>query len=240
MVQYEIHTGTLSQLSTFYQEWDMEDYEKLTNWHALTSLDKGKYIMFDDGSNLYARIELVTMDAVKTSAGTHRIKDIIHCAKPKYRHWGYSGAKESDESFEVRPASKNEKAKCRRMIGGHQPRTMTRRVRMLVLEDLAEQAKDNGINANYIMSRLKEWSDGNGQHAYKSLVTQARIQGIEIEKALDGNQGAQLSLAQKLGISNSVQDTRKGKLPSMGQLKKIANAEETQAVIIETMDAVEK
>ena len=239
MMQYEIHTGTLKQLCTFYDEWDIENEEdKLTDWHKCTNLDKDKYIKFDDGSDLYAKIYLVGKDYIRTSAGVHRVKDIIHCSKPKYKHWGYSGAKESDESFEVRPPSKNEKAKAHRMITGHKPRTMTRRVRVLVLEELKEQAEKKGVDANYITNRLKDWADGNGQHAYKSLVTLARMQDIEIEKPLEKGIQKGLSVASIIGRIGTVQDKRKG--ISSKDLKKIAEAEDAEVTEIISCDAVER
>ena len=243
MVQYEIYTGTLKQLSTFYDEWDIDNCDdRLTDWHACTNRDKGKFIKFDDGSELYAEIYLVGKDYIRTSAGVHRVKDIVHCSKPKYKHWGYSGANANEESFNVRPPSKNEKAKAHRMIMGHKPRTMTRRVRMLVLDDLKKEAEDNGADASYVMKRLKHWSDGDGQHAYKSLVTQARIQGIEIEKPLDKVNGEiGLSIAHQLGFTGTIQDARKGKKEmSLKELKKLSAAEVTEATIVESNKAVDK
>jgi len=237
MIQYEINTGGSTQLATFYDEWDVAVEDRLENWNALTNLDREKYIKFDDGSELYAKIYLIGTGYVRTSAGTHRTKDIIHCSKPKYKHWGYSGASDNEESFNVRPASKNEKAKAHRMMTGHKPRTMTRRVRMLVLDELKTQAETVGINAEYVTSRLKDWADGNGQHAFKALESLCGVQGVSL-KAPEGDHQLQLSIADTLGITGTVQDKRKG-LPTTKQLKKIAESEQAEVTEIMTIDAVE-
>ena len=241
MIQYEVFTGKLTQLITFYDEWEIPEKDRLTNWHKLTILDKGKYILFNDGSGLYGRIYSFGKDYVRTSGGMARIKDIVHCSKPRYVHWGYSGASDNEESFQVRPASKNELAKVSRVLHGHQPRTMTRRLRMLLLEDLQSQISDNEVNEKYIIERLKSWSDGNGQHAYKSLVTMARIQGIEIEKPLDNGNDNRIgvSIAQQLGITGTIQDKRK-QLPSPSELKKIATAEEPEVSEVMNVNGVYK
>ena len=239
MIQYSINTGNSSQLSIFYDEWDISEEDKRYDWNKLTSLDKDKYIKFDDGSNLYAKIILVARDYVRTSAGLFRIKDIIHCSKPKYKHWGYSGASDNEESFDVRPPSKNEIAKAKRLMNGHKPRTMTRRVRMCFLDLMKEEAEKNGVDHQYIFQRLKGWADGNGQHAYKSLVSLAKLtMGTDIEKGPEQlGDGRPKSIADLLGISGTVQDNRK--LP-IKEIKKIAPIEEAEVSKIENSDGVYK
>jgi len=228
MLQYSINTGKTTQLATFYDEWDIADNEKVYDWHRVTMLDKEKYIKFDDGSNLYARIYMVSKDYIRTSAGLFRIKDIVHCSKPKYKHWGYSGASDNEESFQVRPASKNELAKTDKIVKGHKPRTATRRVRMLVLKELQSIASDAGCDDNWVMNRLKSWADGNGQHAFKSLAAICKIQGIDIEKAPEDTNAGGGSIAHRLGISENIQERRKISKKDMSVLVPVEETKESK------------
>lgn len=160
MIRYEVKTGfgESSNIATFYHSFDIEDNSlKLTNWFILTSLDIDKFILMDDGSELYVKISYVNGEYVRTSGGTYRTRDIVHCAVPKYKLNGYSGASAKNEHFNVRKPTKKENDKCRQVMNGKKiTGRITERVKLLLLEKLQEAAKDRGFDEAMLVDEIMD------------------------------------------------------------------------------------
>lgn len=207
MVQYKVSE---TQIATLLDEWDIDGEEIIKDWQSLSPKDVGKLIAFDDGSRQYAKILLVSRLYITTEAGKFRIRDIVHCAIPKNKYCGYSGIRDGDESFAVRPPSDNEKSRVARIINGWKPKEITKRVKMLTIEELAAQAKDKGWDADKVMSRLSEWANGNSMHAFNSLKAICRTMDIDLDKKKEETVNAnQLPLSHKYGLGMSIQDKRR-------------------------------
>ena len=232
MIRYAVKTGygESGQIATFYHSNDIDDSMKLTNWNALTSLDIDKFILMDDGSELFAKITYVNGDYVRTTGGTFRIKDIIHCAIPKYEFNGYSGASSKTEHFLVRPPSKNEIAKVNQTLSGKKMTgRMTERVKMLLLERMQERIEDLQINEEFIVDNIVDGAttkDMNGRRDGKWLECiklLAKLKGFDLEKpnGLDPSKqidGGQVGGFNRFGGSMvTVTDRKKAKMDKISQ-----------------------
>jgi hypothetical protein len=207
MVQYKVSE---TQIATFLDEWDIDGEDVVCDWQSLSSKDVGKLIAFDDGSKQYARILLVSRLYITTEAGKFRIRDIVHCAIPKNRYCGYSGVRDGDESFAVRPASDNEKAKAVRIINGWKPKEVSKRVKMITIEELSSKAKEKGWDAEKVMDRLSDWANGNSMHAFKALGAICKTLSIDLEKPMEEKvDQASLPLSHRHGLGMSIQERKR-------------------------------
>ena len=191
MLRYLVKTGygESGQIATFYHSQDVSEDMKLTNWNGLTSLDMDKFVLMDDGSELYAKITYVSGEFVRTTGGTFRIKDIVHCAVPKYEFNGYSGANSKTEHFLVRPPSKNETAKVNQLMAGEKLKgRMTERVKVLSLEKMQEKLNDLGCDEDYLMEEIvagitdRDRSGRRDAQWLNCVKIVAKVKGFDLEK----------------------------------------------------------
>ena len=127
MIKFKATIKGLEFTSTVYNQWDIEESE-VVEWRTLTNSDKGKYVMFDDGSELYAKIIYVGSGTVQTECGTYFIDDIVHCFQPKYKKSNYAGVFSKDLSLQVLPLGRQEKSLVVRKMRGEKLMTTTPRV----------------------------------------------------------------------------------------------------------------
>lgn len=224
MIQYQVNTrhAESTQIATLYDEWDVKEEDKRTDWNALTSLDIDKFILLDDGSGLYALITYVSSIYVRTTAGVFRKKDIIHCSNPRYEFNGYSGASDTEEHFLVRGATRNEKAKANQLLAGKKFKSVSQRVKMLSVETINNRAKEVGFSdefvADALMSAIVDRDkhgkrDGQWLNALKIL---AKMNDKDLDNPLEDNK---LEGGQRFGQMITVQDRKK-----IANVKTIENA----------------
>lgn len=214
MIQYRVNTrnSDASQLATLYDEWDMQDDEKRTDWNKLTSLDIGKYIKLDDGWNTYAKISYVSSIYVRTSAGVFRKKDIIKCSIPRYEFNGYSGASDTEEHFNVRGPSKNEIAKSNQLLAGKKFKSVSQRIKMLSIQTIKDRADKNGFNEEFIADTLMDAITTKDKHGKRdgqwlnALKILAAMNETNLEKPLEDKQ---LEGGNRFNQMVTVQDRKK-------------------------------
>jgi len=220
VIRYLVHTGQgeSGQTATFFHDQDVPVDMRLTNWNALTSLDREKFILMDDGTQLWAKITYVSGDYCRTTGGTFRIKDIIHCAIPKYEFNGYSGASSKTEHFLVRCPSKNELAKVKQLMSGEKLKgRMTERVKVLSLEKLQDRADYLEFSEEFVVDNLMTGiteRDKTGRRDGKwldCLKLMAKIKGTDLDQpnGLNPENQIQSGVNRFAGRIQTVQELRK-------------------------------
>lgn len=195
--------------------------------------------MFDDGSEWYTRIVNCSDEAIKTEAGTHKRADIVHVNRIKWPGGNYSGVPSGEEHRLVRSYTKREKAFATRTINGTlNGKPITKRIKMLVLEKLADQADEHGVTEEYVVSRLKHWSDTDNRHALEALKTLCRIKGIELNQQTDKGADKPLGLFAQINGNVTIQQARRiESLPDAREIKSmIAQAGTPQEIEFESID----
>lgn len=214
MIQYRVNTRSsdASQLATLYDEWDVAIEDRRYDWNRLTSLDIGKYILLDDGWNMYAEITYVSSIYVRTTAGVFRKMDIVKCSIPRYEFNGYSGASDTEESFAVRGPSRNEIAKSNQVLAGKKFKSISQRVKMLSIQTIKERADKNGFSEEFIADTLMDAitsKDKNGRRDgqwLNALKILAAMNETNLDKPLEEDR---LEGGQRFGTMITVQDRKK-------------------------------
>lgn len=244
MIQYRVNTrhAESTQLATIYDEWDVPVEDRRTDWNKLTSLDIDKYILLDDGWNIYAKITYVSAIYVRTTAGVFRKKDIIHCSIPRYEFNGYSGASDTEENFEVRGATKNEIAKANQLLAGKKFKSVSQRVKMLSIDIINNRAKDNGFSETFIADALMSAITDRDKHGKRDgqWLNALKILAKMNEKDLDNPlEDSSLEGGQRFGKMITVQDRRK--LAGVGSIEKaviLADCRNEDVININQSDVV--
>jgi len=155
MIKSKVTFSGLEFVSTVYNQWDVEEHE-IVEWKTLTSKDNGKYVMFDDGSELYTKIIHVGAGTISSECGTYVIGDIIHCYQPKYKNSNYAGVFSKDLSLQVLPLKRQEKSIVVRASNGERMRSLTPRLEEGISNVFRETLTELGYDPNEIAKKSVE------------------------------------------------------------------------------------
>lgn len=223
----EVVTGWANNRSvvTLYHEWDIPDKSRITTWDDITLDDIGKFIQFDDGSGWYTIVTNMNKNrtCIRTEAGMYRRADIVHVCRIKWFRSMYSGIPKEVEHRLVRPYNNSEKKGAAMILAGEPVTHVTLRTKMLVLEKLAEETARHGVTEEYIVGRLKHWSDGDGKHALDSLKTLARAAGVELNQETKKGPEKVIGIFQQINNNaGTIQDSRRRDvIPHMKEIREI-------------------
>ena len=126
MIEFNVEILGKIEMVILYHRWDVDNY--ITDWNTIDESSIGKYIMFDDGSEMITKIVGYSKGAVRTECGVFRKGDLIHLCNPKAKNTSYSGMYGRSEHLLVRQLGKQEQALITRHIGGEKLRVMTNRI----------------------------------------------------------------------------------------------------------------
>lgn len=216
--------GPKRKLVRVYHEWDVDPGD-IIDWGNVTKADKGKFLRFDDGSGWLVKIVNVGLDgnAIKTECGTYRRDDLVHVCRIKWPGANYSGINKEDEHPMVRPYNPREKHMATRTLNGTlNGKQISKRIKMLVLERMQEEADRHGVTEEYVIGRLKHWADTDNRHALEALKTLARIKGVELNQQTDKGNDKPVGIFTQINNYGTIQDQRRAAaLPRLKELKEI-------------------
>lgn len=220
-----------------YHRWDVGD-EDVVSWSDCTKEDAGKYIMFDDGTELYTKVITCNYAVIRTEAGSFRRDDIVHLCIPKYKHSNYSGVISKDEHPLVRPYTRGEKALATRMANGEELKFISNRVKMLCKDNIKAHLNEMTGGSQeateiHVAKTIYRVSNGNGMPALKAAELICNMNDINISeppKQLDTKQSALFT-----GMSEG-----KPRKPSKGEIDKILKvvrqSDNTKATLAEIVE----
>lgn len=199
MIEYRLTYKDKSKTAYLYHDWDVEGRD-VVGWDC-TKDDVGKFIRFDDGSNLHAKIIGVSDEAVRTEVGVFRRDDIVHCCIPKWHNANYSGVLSKEEHPFVRPYSHREKGTVTRLLKGEDipGKFITPRIKMFTLERLREEVEKYEMTNSageivkadpqyYINQIIAATQNPNGRNFAFAMKVLARLYEIDAEKITDKTQ----------------------------------------------------
>ena len=141
--------------SIAYHRFDIEDESQIVTWDTVTKGDENKFIMFDDGSELYARIYFLSgKGRIGTSCGTYYIPDIIHCWQPKAPKSSYSGEFKSMVHLDVVPLGRQERSIVTRVTRGEKMKSLTPRLEEGITNVVQQQVVDLGYSVETLDKEL--------------------------------------------------------------------------------------
>ena len=158
----------------FYEAGDV-DFTQVIPWSEVNKGHIGQFVKFDDGTNLYAKILNATSRIVITSAGQFRKADLVHCAVPKDPQTTIYGCDMREVHPLVRPYTNYEIHNGLKFLNNPEDNsvTLTKRIKMFTLEELAKAAKDDeSYDARDVYRALKEAAsikNVDGKHFWKAL-----------------------------------------------------------------------
>ncbi|MHB0929314.1 MAG: hypothetical protein ACYC3W_10535, partial [Candidatus Nanopelagicales bacterium] len=219
-----------------YNSWDVDPGD-VVEWDSCTPADKGKLIMFDDGSEWYTKILNVCDSAVKTETGTYKRADFVHCCNIKWPGGFYSGVPAKEEHPLVRAYTQFEKAMSTRMIRGSYPKdkTPSKRILMLTVEKLQEQITRYGVNEEWAIAHLKKWVETGNRHAYQALSALMRIEGVELNQQTGDGGKKPVPLFQQFNQNITIQEARRQEtLPPPSEIRdliRMTQPEEAEVIM---------
>jgi len=146
---------------TLYHIWDLdpEDIFHYDGIQHVTRKDKwqGKYIKWNDGTELYSKLVWKTSKAFITEAGIYKLHEPINIFKVTVVGANYSGVKSRDEHPIVRKATKSEVMRAYMLLNTHSKvKEVTPRIKYMVKERIKKLAKDNGVTEDYLIKKTVE------------------------------------------------------------------------------------
>lgn len=187
---------------------------------------RDKWIRFEDGSELYTKVRSVTRKAFITEAGVYKRGDYYSPSRIQYPFTNYSGARRYDEHKLSRPYRRKEYLLAGQFIKTNNKVSLTPRMRMIVKDRLNEIAEDHGIDADWIIGKLKKEAENmrsRGADRIEAIKLLARTRGAELER-----QTHQVTMNQPLFQQingGTIQEQRRiQKPPSRKELKGILDA----------------
>lgn len=191
MIRVMANTPHRSIETLFYQEWEVP-VEHIVEWNKVSKWDIGKFVMFDDGSRLFAKILHASNRIVVTSAGQFRKADIVHCAIPKDPTTTIYGCDMREVHPLVRPYTEYEKAVGMKYISDPKDKSikLTKRIRMFTIDELKKEAeKDVSYTAKDFYNTLKvaaSVANVDGRNFWKAFKVMGIIHGdVNVDKAED-------------------------------------------------------
>jgi hypothetical protein len=221
MIEIITSYGGKRKIVKVYNSWDVNPAD-VVEWDSCIQADKGKLIMFDDGSEWYTKIVGVTDTAIKTETGTYKRDDIVHCCNIKWPGGFYSGVPATEEHPFVRAYTKFEKAMSTRILRDSYPKdkTPSKRILMLTMDKLKEQISRHGITEEWAVKHLKQWVESGNRHAYQALTALMRIEGIELNQQTGETGNKPAPLFQQFNQNITIQDARRQEaLPSPSEIR---------------------
>jgi len=215
-----------------YHRYDLDKERGITTWEDCTKQDVGKYIMFDDGSELYTIVHGCNHSVVRTEAGSFRREDIRHLCVPKYKYSNYSGTISKDEHPLVRGYTKGEKALATRLAGGEKVKFISNRVKMLCLDNIRNEINqltggDKEATEKHIAKTIVRVSMGNGMPALKACEMIAIANDTNLTDAPMKKEIGNKPLFEQIGSA-----PEKPKMSDITALTKIGKAEEKKEASI--------
>jgi len=218
LVEFEIVYNGRKYISTIYDRWDMRDYNHtvVSRIHNVTKDDVGKFLKLNDGSNQFVKIVKVYKSRVYTSGGLYFKWETICVVNPRIALHEYSGAKNGDESFLVKPATYEEKEYALVLANGGKVDKVTKRISMLSKEELRNRILEKGHNENSVIDRVCELAFGKtNQHTMNAL----KAVGNALEMDIFTDRSKQLtmtasvgSIANKFGYGKKVESIEEAKI----------------------------
>lgn len=167
----------------FYHDCDVDN--DVVPWDQVMSTDVGKYVKFDDGSELYAKILGGTSKVIVTSAGMYRVAGLVHVALPLCKSASVFGIDTRDVSPLVRSYTPTERRNARRIRNG-EPLPTTRRILMLVAEEIKNELDASGINQSWFARRLIEEANMRGGKNFQFAMSAiAKLNNLDVSTPLD-------------------------------------------------------
>ena len=154
MVWYNATNGTSLREVILYDECDV-DKSCVIEFRNVTIGDEGKFVRFDDGSELHTIVIRVTPRVVYTECGMFRRADVVHSCCPKRAIMSLYELDDDEIHPAVKPYSMKEKKIVDRFLAGEGRMIyVTPRLKMLTLERLKERAESKGMDENEILDRV--------------------------------------------------------------------------------------
>jgi len=168
----------------FYHDTDI-DAKDVLSWEHAMHTDVGKYVKFDDGSELYAKILGGTSKVLTTSAGMYRRAGLVHVAMPLNKITSVFGVASREVHPMVRDYTYNERQQARRYRNNEIAQT-TRRVLMLVAEEIKNELDAAGIDKSWFARRLiDEASIHGGKNFQFAMSAIAKLNCLDVSTPLD-------------------------------------------------------
>jgi len=197
--KYYTRRGVLKQ-GRLYHKFDLPwDYEAV-KWHECTNEDSGKFIMFDDGSELFTRVLKCNAITVTTECGLYRRDDLIHCFDMKNPYANYSGVPAGAEHTLVRPLTRQEKGLVTRYQRGDKLKYVTPRIVLSARDVMKKKLEDLGVTGSTIVENYYRLSQGKGPQALTATDRMAMIMGVNTTKLEEDEDLGKLKARKQLDI----------------------------------------
>ncbi len=217
-----------TRVLTIYHRWDIANEDEIVGTEA-TKADIGKYFEFNDGSGWFSKVIGATPLAIRTEICIVRVDDYVHQSRVQFPQTSYSGAYKTEEHELVRPFNKPEKRCVYRLTHGQEIKYLTKRIKKMTVEKMAEAAKTLGVNEEKIIKLLLGAAE-KGNEKVNAIDRLARIGGTELGRRQDKLPTGGLFVQQNLTIQgqrrnpqNQIED-----LPSGSELKKLIREAQTK------------
>jgi len=232
MIQLEVTYKQNLKLIEIPHVWDIPEEQKVYDAHAITKDDKGKYYVFDDGSNWCSRIFSVSPTVVRTYLCVVRRDDYIHQAKIHYPYTSYSGVKQTEEHHLIRAYTVGERKVSDLIVSGQKDmEVMTPRVKMLTMEKLGNSMVERGLGQDFIIDSLKN-AAVKGNEKIKAIKILARILGVELEpNEMGGGKGNTYN-------NLTIQDQRRQGLLTTERRENMPNINEIKNVVSKVTELI--
>lgn len=173
--------------ATFYHDTDINP-EDVVSWEKVMHTDIGKYVKFDDGSELYAKVLGGTSKVIVTSAGMYRRAGLVHVALPLDKNTSVFGIHSSEVHPLVRAYTPSERMNAKKLRSG-EIATSTRRVMMLVSEEIKNELDTMNINSSWFARRLIEEAEIRGGKNFQFAMSAiAKLNSLDVSTPLDKTQ----------------------------------------------------
>ena len=200
----------------------------------MTKEDNGKFIKFNDGTELYTRIINVSDKSIRTEIGPYNREDLCFMFKPRNPNGTHAGIPKGDLHFKISKVRFSEKVNSTKVINGTFPYgkySLTRRTRMLAIEKLAKASADHGVTEEWIIKHLHKWVESGNRHALEALKALARVSGIELnQQKIENNNN--VALFAQFNQLNTIQDDRRNRIdiPTSNGLKEIVDTVKAEVI----------
>ncbi|HPK40434.1 MAG TPA: hypothetical protein PKZ69_02335 [Candidatus Cloacimonadota bacterium] len=247
MIKLNVTYKNQTKEVTLYNEWDIKQDEVVDRDFITMDDQKGKYLLYDDGWNLYTRINGKTIKAFSVGTGLVKRYDYTSFSRIHLPHTNYSGARSYDEHPICRPYRRAEYLAAGTFLKTNRRVKLTPRIRFLIKEKMVEALKKRGITEEFIVDRLIREVDnmrGRGADRLEALAMLSRTAGIELERSAMPQTTMNQPLFQQFNISGgTIQDQRR-KIPTRNELieeKKFLNVVDlTDSEVNDFLDAHQK
>lgn len=210
MMHIRVDYGERSHVQVLYDIWDVNPAHIVLPRECVSE-DAGKFLLFTDGSRMLTRIFAKCHRYIVTENGLFYTNDYVTQCVPKTKGTMYSGLFFHDESLHLHPPTKKELAVYRDYFNGIMPaKSVSKRVEMLILSKIRDEMKDQGIDEEWIIDRLKSEATNKknrGADRLQAVTMLARAGGVEIG-AVQSSKLPQLPFFSVPGIPHPAESKR--------------------------------